>query len=79
MPPPAPRTATFVCRAEEEEKARAWVDKRRVAERVNMAVKMVATSSRWQKHEMSELMSGIQPVRVLPSARVREEARQICG
>ena len=45
MPPPAPRTATFVCRAEEEEKARVWVDKRRAAERVNMAVKMVATSS----------------------------------
>ena len=36
MPPPAPSTATLVCRAELVEKARVWVDKRRVAERVNM-------------------------------------------
>lgn len=45
MPPPAPRTATFVCRAEEVEKARVWVVKRRAAERVNMVVaaKMVVT------------------------------------
>ncbi len=36
MPPPAPSTATFVCRAELVEKARVGVDKRRAAERVNM-------------------------------------------
>lgn len=36
MPPPAPSTVTLVCRAELVEKTRVWVDKRRVAERVNM-------------------------------------------
>ena len=36
MPPPAPSTATFVCRAELVEKARVD-DKRRAAERVSMA------------------------------------------
>ena len=36
MPPPAPSTATLVCRAELVEKARVCVDKRRAAERVNM-------------------------------------------
>jgi hypothetical protein len=36
MPPPAPSTATLVCRAELVEKARVCVDRRRAAERVNM-------------------------------------------
>ena len=37
MPPPAPRTATFVWRAADEEKLRDWVRARR-AERANMVV-----------------------------------------
>jgi hypothetical protein len=36
MPPPAPSTATFVCRAGLVEKARVCADRRRAAERVNM-------------------------------------------
>lgn len=36
MPPPAPSTATLVCRAELVEKARVWADKRRAAEREYM-------------------------------------------
>lgn len=36
MPPPAPRTATFVWRAAEEEKVRAWEVSVRAAERANM-------------------------------------------
>ena len=35
MPPPTPRTATFVCHVEEVEKAQVWVDKRQAAEWFN--------------------------------------------
>jgi hypothetical protein len=36
MPPPAPRTATFVCLAAEEVKVRELVERARTAERANM-------------------------------------------
>jgi hypothetical protein len=37
MPPPAPRTATFVCLATDEEKVRELADKARTVERASMA------------------------------------------
>jgi hypothetical protein len=37
MPPPAPRTATFVCLVTDEEKVRELADKARTAERASMA------------------------------------------
>ena len=36
MPPPAPRTATFVCLGTEEENVRELAERARTAERVNM-------------------------------------------
>jgi hypothetical protein len=47
MPPPAPSTATLVCRAELVEKARVGVDKRRAAERVNMEEVREAEGKKW--------------------------------
>jgi len=80
MPPPAPSTATFVCRAEVVEKARACVFKRRAAERVNMVERRKVQRRRWWrdgllcwlKAKMSAgaraAMSGIQLERYSPNS-----------
>jgi hypothetical protein len=57
IPPPAPSTATLVCRAEVVEKARVWVDKRREADRENMRDVM----ERWQCEYNLELERALAP------------------
>jgi hypothetical protein len=70
MPPPAPSTATFVCRAELVEKARDWVDKRRAAERDNMEGVKGSDVGRWQKSNcrLSRCV-GVEPERNFPTHR----------
>lgn len=59
MPPPAPRTATFVCLAADEEKVRELADKARTAERASIIDVVVVVveqdvEDRWELSALSK-------------------------
>jgi hypothetical protein len=74
MPPPAPSTATLVCRAELVENARVGTNKRRAAERVNMEEVREVEGKMWgagkspTDDQLNAGMSEVEPERNSPTA-----------